>query len=760
VAAFTFPKLAQLRTKLTVLYAGLFGLILLLIALAVYSAVTGNAERMVRGELAANAAVFNRIWALKSSQLHDEADVLAHDFGFRAAVATGDTATIRSALENLRTRLGIDAAFVVGLDGRVVAVGAPDAFLSADVIQAVQNGDQTSGVFTIGKTAYHAASAPILAPTQVGAVLFADRIDRADMASLEKLAAIPLHASVLSRRAGGRWTLAQSGLTADPRAVDALAARTLASAKAAPGTLRTNGGVSVAVIRPLNTLAGGEQAALLITYPMNEALAPVSGLLTVMLAIGAAGLALLVAGSWALASTLTRPLSALEAAADRLRRGEDAQVDVAGDDEIARLGSSFNAMARDIRDREERLQRARDLAEAASRTKSAFLANMSHEVRTPLNGVLGVAGVLAGTALDDKQRHMVAIIESSAGALQRVLSDVLDLARMEAGRIAILAEPFALGAMVRTLAEGAGIQAGAKGLAFQLIWNGEPDPWAIGDRVRLEQVLGNLLGNALKFTEKGRVELVVGHAGEAWRIEVRDTGIGFDPERAEQLFQPFHQADDTITRRFGGTGLGLSIARDLARGMGGELTAAGLPGAGAVFTLILPLPVCAPGEAADQAPAPVSAPVAAEPVETSDETQAEPGAIRILLADDHATNREVVRLILESAGVALVAVEDGAQAVEAFKAQPFDAVLMDIQMPVMDGLTAVRLIRDHERQTGARRTPIIVLSANVMPEHLEGSAAAGADNHIGKPVLAPVLLQALDEALSQAEAEAEARAAG
>ncbi len=750
-------KLTQLRTKLTVLYAGLFGLILLLIALAVYSAVTRNAEHTVRGELVANGAVFDRIWALRSSQLHDEADVLAHDFGFRAAVATGDNATIRSALENLRTRLGIDAAFVVGLDGQVVAVGAPDAHLPATVVRAVQDGDTTSGVFTIGDTAYHAATAPIMAPTEVGAVVFANRIDRAEMASLEKLAAIPLHASVLSRQVGGRWMVADAGLYADPRAIDALAAKTFGSPKATPGVLRTDDGPAAAEVKPLAALADGEQAALLITYPMNKALAPVSALLGVMLAISAVGLVLLVAGSWALASTLTRPLSALEAAAERLRRGEDAQVEVGADDEIARLASSFNAMARDIRDREDRLERARDLAEAANRTKSAFLANMSHEVRTPLNGVLGVAGVLAGTALDAKQRQMVAIIESSAGTLQRVLSDVLDLARMEAGRIDIQAEPFALGEVVRLMARGAQVQAEGKGLDFELIAPVDADPWVIGDRVRLEQILGNLLGNALKFTEKGRIDLVFSRVGDVWRIEVRDTGIGFDPDRTEQLFQPFHQADDTITRRFGGTGLGLSIARDLARGMGGELTAAGRPGAGAVFTLTLPLPACAPVEAAAKAPAPVFTPrIDAPAPEALDEAadEAEPGAVRILLADDHATNREVVRLILESAGVVLVSVEDGAQAVEAFKAEPFDAVLMDIQMPVMDGFTAVRLIRDHERNTGARRTPILVLSANVMPEHLEGSAAAGADDHLPKPIIAVALLQALEKAIDESQAAA------
>jgi signal transduction histidine kinase/ActR/RegA family two-component response regulator len=587
--------------------------------------------------------------------------------------------------------------------------------------------------------------------------MFANRVDRADMASLEKLAAIPLRASMLSRHAGGRWRLAEAGVRADPQAVDALAARTLASPTARPGILRTDEGAAAAEIRPLDTLGGGEQAALLITYPMDKALAPVSALLSVMLAIGAVGMLLLVAGSWALASTLTRPLSALEAAVERLRRGEEARVEVTTDDEIARLATSFNAMARDIRDREERLERARDLAEAANRTKSAFLANMSHEVRTPLNGVLGIAGVLAGTTLDPKQQQMVSIIESSAGTLQRVLSDVLDLARMEAGRIDILSEPFALGEVIRVLASGAKVQANAKGLAFELVMPAGDDPWVIGDRVRLEQIVGNLLGNALKFTEKGRIELVFGRSGEAWRIDVRDTGIGFDPDRTEQLFQPFYQADDTITRRFGGAGLGLSIARDLARGMGGELTGAGRPGAGSVFTLTLPLPVCAASEIEARTTVPLSAP-ADEPIRSEAVDEADPGAIRILLADDHATNREVVRLILESAGVALVAVEDGAQAVEAFKAEPFDAVLMDIQMPVMDGFTATRLIRDHERETGAKRTPILVLSANVMPEHLAGSAEAGADDHLPKPIIAVALLQALERAIDAAQTDADAPA--
>ena len=194
--------------------------------------------------------------------------------------------------------------------------------------------------------------------------------------------------------------------------------------------------------------------------------------------------------------------------------------------------------------------------------------------------------------------------------------------------------------------------------------------------------------------------------------------------------------------------------------MGGDLTGTSQPGSGAVFTLTLPLPPAAQGFAPPQEPRRAVMPESLPEVEDATAaTEAGPGALRILLADDHATNREVVRLILESAGVELIAVEDGAQSVEAFKQQTFDAVLMDIQMPVMDGLTAVRLMRDHEQRTGMRRTPILVLSANVMPEHIDGSAAAGADDHIAKPVVAPVLLEALDKALTASENTAEIPAA-
>jgi signal transduction histidine kinase len=252
------------------------------------------------------------------------------------------------------------------------------------------------------------------------------------------------------------------------------------------------------------------------------------------------------------------------------------------------------------------LRSAREQAEAASRAKSEFLANMSHELRTPLNGVLGIAGVLAGTSLDQRQREMVEVIESSASTLERLLSDILDLARVETGKMQVQCEPFHLGQAVRAGAALAELQAGEKGLAFKLEIAASAERMVEGDPLRLRQVLVNLLSNAVKFTHEGGVTVRVWGEGPdprpTFTFEVQDTGIGFDRETGERLFGRFEQADGSITRRFGGSGLGLAISRSLTEFMGGTLTAASEPGAGATFTFTLPFTCGA--EQAEPGPAP------------------------------------------------------------------------------------------------------------------------------------------------------------
>jgi len=382
---------------------------------------------------------------------------------------------------------------------------------------------------------------------------------------------------------------------------------------------------------------------------------------------------------------------------------------------------------------EEELVQARDVAEAASRAKSEFLANMSHEIRTPLNGVMGVAAALSRTGLTPAQTEMVQLIQGSGQTLEAILSDLLDLARIESGKLDLKAEPFALGASLRAVGDLFRPLASEKGLDFEIDIDPAAEAWVEGDAVRLRQVVGNLLSNAVKFTAEGQVSLTVRVDQGVLALSVSDTGIGFDAEFKARLFDRFEQADGSITRRFGGTGLGLAICKQLATALGGELSAESEPGAGSTFRLILPLTAA-------------KAPTVAAPV-TPDLHEAG-RAPRVLLAEDHAVNRRVVQLLLEPAGVELTCVENGAEAVAA-AAGGFDLILMDMQMPVMDGLTAIRAIR-----AAGNRVPIWALSANALPEHVRASSEAGADGHLTKPISAEALYAVLEAACDAERAAA------
>ncbi|MEW5686976.1 MAG: PAS domain-containing protein [Pseudomonadota bacterium] len=375
-------------------------------------------------------------------------------------------------------------------------------------------------------------------------------------------------------------------------------------------------------------------------------------------------------------------------------------------------------------------------AEAANRAKSEFLANMSHEIRTPLNGIVAGADMLARCDLDPRAGELVEIIASSGATLERLLSDILDLARIEAGRIDIEATDFHLGELVRSAAALARLQADEKGVAVRIEVRPEADRAFSGDPYRIRQVLTNLLSNAVKFTERGEVGIAAEVlTGGRVRVSVSDTGIGFRPEMKEQLFGRFQQADGSITRRFGGTGLGMTISRELCALMGGTLDAEGQEGRGARFWFELPLVACAGVTTAEAAPC----------------AEAPDRPLRVLLADDHPTNRKVIELMLE--GLAeIVSVENGAEALMAMGTDIFDVVLMDMQMPVMDGLEATRRIRETEAAAGRPPTPLIMLTANALPEHVAASLAAGADRHLEKPVTFGELVEAMNEALAVGEA--------
>ncbi len=380
-----------------------------------------------------------------------------------------------------------------------------------------------------------------------------------------------------------------------------------------------------------------------------------------------------------------------------------------------------------------RLQKSRDEATRANEAKSQFLANMSHELRTPLNGVVAVAGSLAKTDLDGHQREMADLIVSSGHTLERLVTDVLDVSKIEAGRLELEEITFDLRQTLQSVFELFSVQADNKGIALELSFNEEARGTFIGDPTRLKQVASNLISNALKFTPTGSVRVCVSAQGvndaqADVTLRVEDTGIGMSPEQLDALFAPFTQADSTINRRFGGTGLGLYICKSIMAAMNGTINVRSTPGAGSVFEASFPLQRDRSLEAYDAQHNARKSDDSVCPVRSASRR------LRILLAEDHATNRKIVELILGPLGVDITAVENGEEAILAFETGRFDLILMDMQMPVMDGLSATAAIRRLEEEGNRTRVPIAMLTANAMGSHVEEALSAGADIHISKPV--------------------------
>ncbi|MDF2901573.1 MAG: response regulator receiver protein [Phenylobacterium sp.] len=387
------------------------------------------------------------------------------------------------------------------------------------------------------------------------------------------------------------------------------------------------------------------------------------------------------------------------------------------------------------------LNQARLEAQSALTAKSQFLAVMSHEIRTPLNGVLAIADILERKLGDAALKPYVATIQDSGQTLLRLLTDALDLTRADAGQLELAEDSFCLPALLDDLAALWSARAELKGLALAFSYDGAPDQWALGDAVRIKQVFNNLIGNALKFTRQGGVEVALRVRREDIHVHVegavRDTGVGVPDHRLATIFEPFSQTEAGV--REGGAGLGLSICRQLVAQMGGVIEARGNVSAGTTFRFEFPL---------FDVPAPCDEAAAAEP-----DLSAAVGGLHVLIADDNATNRLVAETLCEMFGCTCESVEDGEQALAAAASGRFDLVLMDIKMPNLDGVGATRAIRS--LASAAAQVPILALTANADPWDAASYLAQGMNGVVEKPIKAERLLAAIN-ALYETESRAAA----
>ncbi|MCW5632800.1 MAG: CHASE2 domain-containing protein [Rubrivivax sp.] len=423
----------------------------------------------------------------------------------------------------------------------------------------------------------------------------------------------------------------------------------------------------------------------------------------------------------------------------------------------------------------QRLAHELEVSREAARAKSAFLANVSHEIRTPLNALLGVAELLAGSELTAKQRLQVQVFREAGQTLHSLINDLLDLSRIEAGRLELHAAPFDLRDALERIVALLRQRAEDKGLELVLDLHEALPAGVLGDRLRLEQGLMNLLGNAIKFTARGEVRLAALPDPQfpgLLRFDVADTGIGIAPSKLETIFEPFAQADASITRQFGGTGLGLAITRSIAELMGGAVEVRSTPGVGSTFTLRLPLrAVALPADDGVAVPRVAAAPEAAgaagaappspgeatadEAAEVAERTRAAsplptplPGdgrPLQVLLAEDNEVNAYLFHTMLEGLPLELEFATDGPAALERLRRRRYDIAFVDVQMPGLDGLSVTRELRRLERQGGRARTPVVALTANAFASDMLASREAGCDRHLAKPCTRAQIIEAIQQ---------------
>lgn len=444
-------------------------------------------------------------------------------------------------------------------------------------------------------------------------------------------------------------------------------------------------------------------------------------------------------------NALTRRLKELVRVAEGVKLGKkNLRVRLEPGDELGQLGEVFDSMLESLEYKQKNLEESQAVAKAASQAKSEFLANMSHEIRTPINTMVGMADVLADTPLSGEQRKYVAIFQRAGENLTNLVNDILDLSKIEAGELKIKKDPFSICELFADLSMLCTESAIGKKLELKFKISPDVPKNVMGDKDRTRQVLMNFISNAVKFTEKGSIEVSATQISQHERTHgihfmVEDTGVGIPADKKSVLFERFQQIDSSSSRKVGGTGLGLAISKKLVEMMGGQIGFESHYSIGSKFFFTLPLEEVFKNESTGQGKF--------MNTKTSSLLSESFDVKNILLVDDSEDNRLLVKAYLKTLPINIVECENGQEALQLFKKIRFDLVLLDMQMPILDGYEAIRLMREWETEHGQKRTPVIALSADSLSELIEKALNAGCDSHVSKPVRKKTLIEVIEQSL-------------